>query len=76
MIDLGIRGERVALHATLLDIITPHELPVLLHTIVERAVRMLEATAGGLYLCDPIRRVASARRTAAQNGSGLSRHGD
>ena len=32
------------------------DLPGLLYTIVERAVRLLGAAEGGLYLCDPQRR--------------------
>ena len=48
--------ERLAtLHATALEIIEPHDLPTLLHTIVERAARLLNAPAGGLYLADPDR---------------------
>lgn len=43
------------LHATVLEIVKPHDLPTLLHTIVERAARLLNAPAGGLYLADPDR---------------------
>ncbi len=50
--------ELAALQATLLDITTPHELTSLLHTIVERAVHLIDADGGGLYLCDPERRQA------------------
>jgi PAS domain S-box-containing protein len=45
-------AELTALHATLLDITVEHDLPTLLHTIVERATRLLSGTGGGLYLCD------------------------
>ncbi len=45
--------ELAALQATVLDITTPHGLPTLLETIVERAARLLNAPSGGLYLCDP-----------------------
>lgn len=45
--------ELAALQATVLDITGPHDLTTLLHTIVERAARLLHAPSGGLYLCDP-----------------------
>jgi PAS domain S-box-containing protein len=45
--------ELAALQATVLDITGPHELTRLLHTIVERAARLLQAPGGGMYLCDP-----------------------
>ena len=45
--------ELAALNTTLLDIISPHDLPTLLQTIVERAALLLKAESGGLYLCDP-----------------------
>ena len=45
--------ELAALQATVLDITGPHDLPILLQTIVERAARLLGAPAGGMYLCDP-----------------------
>jgi len=44
--------ELAALHATTLDITTTHQLPALLEKIVSRAVRLLDGTGGGLYLCD------------------------
>ena len=44
-----------ALHQTVLDITAPHKLPELLETIVERAARLLKASSGGLFLCDPDR---------------------
>ena len=46
-------AELAALQSTVLDITAPHELPVLLEKIVERACALLHAPAGGLYLCDP-----------------------
>ena len=45
--------ELAALQAIVLDITGPHDLPILLHTIVERAARLVGAPAGGMYLCDP-----------------------
>jgi len=45
----------VSLHATLLDLTVQHELPVLLHALVERAAKLLGVPSGGLYLCDPER---------------------
>jgi len=47
--------ELAALQATVLEIATPHDLPSLLHTIVERAARLLNTNSGGMYLCDPAR---------------------
>ena len=44
--------ELAALQATVLDITSAHDLPILLQTIVERAARLLGAPAGGMYLCD------------------------
>jgi diguanylate cyclase (GGDEF)-like protein/PAS domain S-box-containing protein len=44
--------ELAALHATTLDITTTHQLPALLEKIVKRAVRLLDGTGGGLYLCE------------------------
>ena len=41
-----------ALQSTVLEITTPHELSALLQTITERAVRLLHADGGCLYLCD------------------------
>ena len=49
-------AELDALQSTVLDITTPHDLPTLLQTIVERAARLLDAPGGGMYLCDPARR--------------------
>ncbi|RME43081.1 MAG: GAF domain-containing protein, partial [Chloroflexi bacterium] len=46
------------LHAISLDISAPNDLPTLLHTIVERAAQLLDASGGGLYLCDPERQEA------------------
>ena len=51
-------AEMSALHSTVLEITTPHQLPELLETIVERAVRLLHADGGALYLCDPETRLA------------------
>jgi PAS domain S-box-containing protein len=51
--------ELTALQATVLDITSiPGDLQRLLDAIVERAVRLLGAGSGGLYLCDPKRREA------------------
>lgn len=46
-------NELTALYQTTLDIISPHDLPDLLNTIVARAVDLLGGTGGGMYLCDP-----------------------
>ncbi len=40
------------LQATMLDITARHDLSSLLETIVKRAARLLDASGGGLYLCD------------------------
>jgi PAS domain S-box-containing protein len=48
--------EFAALYETSLGIITQHELPTLLETIVERALRLLNGTSGGMYMCDPDRK--------------------
>jgi PAS domain S-box-containing protein len=45
--------ELAALQTTVLDITGRPDLPTLLQTIVERAARLLDAPAGGMYLCDP-----------------------
>jgi len=45
--------ELSALQSTVLDITSPHELPDVLATIVERAAHLLGADGTGLYLCDP-----------------------
>ena len=50
--------ELAALQATVLEITAPHDLPTLLHTIVERAAQLLDARCGGMYLCDLGRREA------------------
>jgi PAS domain S-box-containing protein len=50
--------EMTAFQATLLEITAPHKLSQLLNVIVERAVTILRAEGGGLYLCDPKQRVA------------------
>ena len=42
-----------ALYQTTLDIISVHDVPDLLNTIVMRSVDLLGGTSGGLYLCDP-----------------------
>ena len=42
-----------ALQSIVLEITTPHELPALLRTILQRAMRLLNADGGSLYLCDP-----------------------
>jgi two-component system cell cycle sensor histidine kinase/response regulator CckA len=51
-------AELSALQSTVLDITSPHELPSLLQTIVERAARLLNAEGAGLYLCEPAARQA------------------
>ncbi len=42
-----------ALYETTRDLVSERDLTSLLHTIVERAARLLGTTAGGLYLSDP-----------------------
>ncbi|MDE3091219.1 MAG: GAF domain-containing protein, partial [Chloroflexota bacterium] len=44
-----------ALHDTAHELAMLQDLPVLLQTIVERAVRLLAASGGGMYLYDPAR---------------------
>jgi PAS domain S-box-containing protein len=47
------RAEELAvLQATVLDITSQRDLPTLLQTIVQRAAKLLDAPAGGMYLCD------------------------
>ena len=48
--------ELSALQSTVLEITSPHELPEVLATIVERAAHLLGADGTGLYLCDPAAR--------------------
>lgn len=50
--------ESDALHQTVMEITSHHELPVQLQTIVERATNLLDATSGGMYLCDSEKREA------------------
>jgi PAS domain S-box-containing protein len=48
------RAEELAeLQATVLDITSQRDLPALLHAIVERAAKLLGATSGGMYVCNP-----------------------
>jgi hypothetical protein len=44
-----------ALYETTRDLVIERDLSKLLHTIVERAARLLNAAGGGLYLCEPER---------------------
>jgi PAS domain S-box-containing protein len=56
---LRSRAEELdTLQATVLDITAPYDLSTLLERIVERAVRLLRAKSGGMYLCDPEKREA------------------
>ncbi|MGA2239774.1 MAG: PAS domain S-box protein [Candidatus Bathyarchaeia archaeon] len=56
---LRSRAEELdTLQATVLDITAPYDLSTLLERIVERAVRLLGAKSGGMYLCDPEKREA------------------
>ncbi|HLF74309.1 MAG TPA: PAS domain S-box protein [Anaerolineales bacterium] len=41
------------LYETTRDLVMEYDLARLLHTIVERAARLLNVTGGGLYLCEP-----------------------
>lgn len=45
--------EMASLYETTHDLVIEQNLSRLLHTIVERAVRLLNASGGGLYLCEP-----------------------
>ena len=55
--ELHRRAEELAaLQATVLEITTPQDLPDLLQSIVERAIHLLDADSGGMYLCDSDRR--------------------
>lgn len=45
-----------ALHETTHDLLIEHDLTALLRTIVERAARLVGASGGGLYLCEPEQR--------------------
>ncbi len=62
-----------ALYATSLDIAVPHDLQGLLQTIVERATRLSNAPAGGLYLCEPenqqVRQVVSYNTSRDYTGA-------
>jgi PAS domain S-box-containing protein len=74
--------ELAALYAASLEISVAIDLPTLLETIVERAVQLLGASGGALYLCDPDRQVARCvvsfntpsdyTGTALQYGQGAS----
>ncbi len=48
--------EMKALYETTHDLVMERSLSDLLHTVVKRAVGLLNATSGGLYLCDPSQR--------------------
>ena len=51
--DLRLRAKQLAaLHATLLDISAPYKLPELLEKILERALQLLDAPKGSLFLVD------------------------
>ena len=55
--NLQQRAEQLsALHATLLDISAPYELPELLEKILERALHLLNAPKGSLFLVDAPRK--------------------
>jgi PAS domain S-box-containing protein len=54
---LRSRAEELdTLQATVLDITAPYDLSTLLERIIERAMRLLGAEGGGMYLCDPEKR--------------------
>jgi diguanylate cyclase (GGDEF)-like protein/PAS domain S-box-containing protein len=48
--------EMTLLYETTHDLVIKQDLPQLLNSIVERAVGLLKASSGGLYLCDPVQR--------------------
>jgi PAS domain S-box-containing protein/putative nucleotidyltransferase with HDIG domain len=64
--------ELAALQATILEIAAPFDLPTQLNLVVERAVELLKASEGGLYLCDPerqeVRCVVSYKTVADYTG--------
>jgi len=48
------RAEQIsALYATSLELVSPRDLQSVLRAVVERACKLLNVPAGGLYLCDP-----------------------
>ncbi len=49
--------ELTSLYHLSLEIAAPHDLSVLLEKIVTKAVQLLGAGGGGLYVCDPVKRV-------------------
>jgi PAS domain S-box-containing protein len=65
-------GELAALQATILEIAAPFDLPTQLNIVVERAVELLRASEGGLYLCDSerqeVRCVVSYKTVADYTG--------
>ena len=68
-----------ALHETLLGITAQQALPLLLQSIVERAAGLLQADAGGLYLCDPEKRQCRCEvsyRTPQDYTGTLLKYGD
>jgi PAS domain S-box-containing protein len=71
--------ELAALQANVLDITAHHDLPSLLQTIIERAALLLDASGGGMYLCDPaneeVRCVVSYNTPADYTGTVL-RYGE
>jgi PAS domain S-box-containing protein/putative nucleotidyltransferase with HDIG domain len=71
--SLRQRAEELAgLQATILEIAAPFDLPTQLNIVVERAVELLKASEGGLYLCDPerqeVRCVVSYKTVADYTG--------
>ncbi len=68
------RAEELStLHATLLDITASRDLDTLLETIIERAIHLLDAYGGSLYLCDvenrQVRCVVSHNNPRSKAGS-------
>jgi hypothetical protein len=58
-----------ALNSTLLETSVPYELPALLQTILERAVQLLNAETGRLFLADHKRQ--EVRCANVYNGPGI-----
>ncbi len=52
-------AELAELQDSVLEITAPHKIPALLKALTQRAVRLVRADAGGIYLCDPLKREAT-----------------
>jgi GAF domain-containing protein len=71
--------ELASLHAVTLKITAAQDLPQLLEMIVEQAVRLLDGSGGGFYLCDPeknVVRLAVSYRTKRDYTGTVLRFGE